>query len=304
MKKYIASVATTIFGILLFTTSLAQAQDRPWRDRDQPGDISDLLADLRELTEDGARTRAASPAFLDNLRDLTNRFDSSGGGQARGALLYDDFRDGNFTRNPAWHVMAGSWQVERNGLRTTIYLRQDQRRPRAGAGDDFVNLLLGSLLNQGRVPPQEESWEPERYTSIVTPVRMTNAFRIRMELSSRDSEGQFDFGPYASNQRDAAYRVTYLPQAPNGLMLSRVTGQGMQVLGRSNGPVDLEDGRTHVIEWQRDRSGMMTVTLDGRPMIRASDRGVRVAFDGFMMVNSGGTYWIRSVSIAGPPGAR
>jgi hypothetical protein len=43
----------------------------------------------------------------------------------------------------------------------------------------------------------------------------------------------------------------------------------------------------------------MTVALDGKQMFEAIDTQISSRFDGFLMDNSGGAYWIHSVAIAG-----
>jgi hypothetical protein len=41
------------------------------------------------------------------------------------------------------------------------------------------------------------------------------------------------------------------------------------------------------------------VALDGKPQIEATDTQLKRRFDGFLIDNGGGSYWIRSVEIAG-----
>jgi hypothetical protein len=67
----------------------------------------------------------------------------------------------------------------------------------------------------------------------------------------------------------------------------------------SRGPINLEDNQAHFLEWKRGPGGKMTVALDGRPVIEATDAQFRKPFNGFLMINSGGTYGIRSVAING-----
>jgi hypothetical protein len=43
----------------------------------------------------------------------------------------------------------------------------------------------------------------------------------------------------------------------------------------------------------------MNVVLDGQDMMQATDRSITKPFDGFLMINSGGTYWVRSVTVDG-----
>ncbi len=63
--------------------------------------------------------------------------------------------------------------------------------------------------------------------------------------------------------------------------------------------VRLEDGRSHTLRWTRAATGEMTVALDGRELLRATDRGFGDAFDGFTIVNRGGDYTVREVSVYG-----
>jgi len=69
------------------------------------------------------------------------------------------------------------------------------------------------------------------------------------------------------------------------------------VIGSHNGAIDLEDGRLHVIDWDRSVAGAMTVSLDGKVLIKATDARLRDPFDGFAMINQGGDYAVRTVSV-------
>ena len=43
----------------------------------------------------------------------------------------------------------------------------------------------------------------------------------------------------------------------------------------------------------------MNVLLDGRDMMQATDRTISKPFDGFLVINSGGTYWVRTITVDG-----
>jgi hypothetical protein len=129
-------------------------------------------------------------------------------------------------------------------------------------------------------------------------VAISDQFYIRLELVSRHGR-QFSFGPYAGHRAQDSYQVTYVSGAANGLVLYRVSDRGSQVLGQSRGPINLDDNQSHVIEWKRGPAGKMTIMLDSRPVIEATDAGLRRPLSGFLMANSGGTYGIKSVAING-----
>ena len=70
-------------------------------------------------------------------------------------------------------------------------------------------------------------------------------------------------------------------------------------MGRSAGAVALEDKKTHRIGWTRRADGSMTVSVDGKALIRARDQGLRDPFDGLALVNRGGDFIVKSVAVWG-----
>ena len=284
-------VLVGLLGVLLLGGSPARAADSrytPWQPPAQAGGMPDLIRNLRSLIDEAERSKAADPTFLDDLRELADTYDNPWPVR----VVYDDFRDGDFTSNPPWTVSAGIWRVDSKGrfggLRSTVY-GPDTANAGPGGGQGFGNYA-------GR--PRQGGGNDDEFAAIYLPVAIPNSFAIRLEIAARDEGGRFDFGPYLG-RGTTAYRLSYQPDAGRGLTLTRVTNQGERVLGGSNGPVNLGDGKSHVIDWKRDRGGNMIVTLDGRPAITVADPMIRRPFDGFLMVNGGGTYWIRSVAING-----
>lgn len=98
--------------------------------------------------------------------------------------------------------------------------------------------------------------------------------------------------------RPLGYRLSYVPGAANGLVLSRIVNRQHQILA-STGAVKLEGGKSRTVLWNRGPGGRMTVSLDGKTVISATDAGSRKAFTGFALVNTGGSYGIRSIAING-----
>lgn len=276
---------------LLGAGAPAAAQDSrysAWGGGSTP-EVQAFLDRLNALIDEATRAKAADPVFLQDLRDLVNEFQNPW--QVR--VLHDDFRDGNFTRNPAWTVSAGQFSVDTKG--GTTGLKSAVAVPGAqAANQNLATAILGALLQ-----PQGAG---ARYASIYTPVALSNAFAIRLELVSGERVGRIDFGPYQGASGAVAYRLAYLPGAAQPLQLQRVTSKGTAVIASSSQPLNLEDGRPHSFDWTRDRSGRMVVAVDGQPVIDVVDTGIRQPFDGFLVINSGGTYWVRSVTIDGTAG--
>jgi hypothetical protein len=294
---------TALFAAALFNGAVGLAEDATyaqWRGQTQNGDMQQLLMQLRALTAKAERDKAADPRFLDDLRKLADGYDS----QWPARILFDDFRDNDFTSNPPWTVRAGTWRIgnpgNMTGLQSRVRVQQNSASSQSGSStQNAVVGILGALLQQQQGGQTQQATQ-DQYAGITTAVAIPNAFAIRVEIASRQPAVRFDFGPYRGTGSDSGYYLTYMPAAANGLTLSSVVGgAGVRQLASSNGPVHLEDNAAHVIDWKRDREGKMTVALDGKVVIQATDLSIRKGFDGFVMGNGGGIYTIRSVTIDG-----
>lgn len=301
-------VALMVLMVAMTASAPASAQDRyrSWSDPDAPGgnrgsthSRTDALIDrLKRLVEDAERARAADPLFLRDLRDLIREFDAPG----RRQLLFDDFRDGDFQRNPRWRVIAGEWWVERNwGLRSAVGVGADAPagESRELKGKEAAAAILGMIIEQatrGDGDGSAPSAVPAM-ASIALDKTLPNAFDIELEFSSWQPQGRLDLGVYQGRAGGPGYALAYNPGG--GFTLLRVIGGGASVIDKARGPFSLEDRKSHQLTWSRGADGAMTVRLDGREILRATDRGFRDPFDGFLLTNRGGDYILKSISIYG-----
>ncbi len=302
MRRYGLLIALLIVPLL--PGALAVRADEPtyapWQGPAQSTDMQQLLKQLRALIAKAEQAKAADPVFLSDLKKLADSYDSPWPTK----VLYDDFKDGDFTVNPAWTVEAGTWRVDTQGsfpgLRTKVFAPQTTGTSQGGSSAQATALgILGALLNPQQTTQSQQPAQ-EQYAAISTRAAIPNSFYIRLEIVSRQPGGRFDFGPYWGGQDGSGYYLTYATTAASGLTLSSVAGgSGVKQIARSSGAVHLEDGAAHVIDWKRDRSGKMTVALDGTVMVETTDLTIRKPFEGFIMANSGGSYIIRSVAING-----
>jgi hypothetical protein len=297
--------AATIFALLLLAApALAQSSRYAPMGDDKLQQFTD---ELSTLIDEAEKARAADYRFLRDLRDLVRRYDQPW----RVELLHDDFRDGDYTANPEWMVKAGDFTVDwRNGLQSRIEKpaaeQPAQQPPRETKKKDVAKALLGALLQEAlkddsndQQPATEPAPASPGHGQIYVAKTITNAFAIRLEITSTEGWGQLAMGPYQGAEQNAGYSLAYNPGATPSLELLRISGRGTSTLDSNPAALTLEDGATHTIEWTRDTEGAMAVSVDGETLLRVTDRGFRDPFDGFTLVNFGGDYTLREITISG-----
>ena len=287
--------AILILACLALSLPAVAQQQRyaPWTDPGAPKvneQLKDFIIRLKGLIEEAESSRAANPRFLRDLRDLAADVDRPW----RKNALFDDFSDGDYTATPAWTVTGGSFQIVRDwGLRSTV---QASQGPKNLSGEQAALVFLGQILDKSR-RKKEIAKDTGGEAAIHAPADISAAFAIKLELSSWKPDGRFEFGPYQGDPGGSGYSLSYRPGRP--LEMLSVSDRGARVIDRGLAPLTLEDKRPHFIDWTRRADGSMSVPVDGADVLTTQDRGFNGAFDGFRLVNRGGDFIVRSVSIEG-----
>lgn len=304
--------------VALPDNAMSQTKYPSWSNPNAPAtaaggsQVQQFADELNKLINDAERDRAASPQFLRDLRDLARRHDNPW----RVSLLKDDFSDGNFTQNPVWSVTKGQFRIERGfGLRgsfdqtsTSTTSSGSSNSGSSSSGGDAAAQLLGAILNQALGGGKKSSGSTQSSTAsssavpqaaIHSAARITNAFSLRMELTSWKTEGFLEIGPYQGSGRTSGYRLIYRAGKTPSLELVRFSSRGTGLIDNYNQALAFEDKRTHVIEWTRDQFGEMKIGVDGKEVIKTNDQSFRDAFDGFSLTNNGGDFIVSKLTIEG-----
>jgi len=293
-----------LIACALLATAPAQSQSKysTWSDPAKPspaadgGGVEQLLDRLNALIDAAEKARAADPVFLKDLRALSGDFASP----AQQTLFMDDFSDGEFAANPAWTVTEGSYWVEQGwGLRSAVTPEDVPAETQPPNKKDLGLAILGAVLKQatkGSSATVTQSAAPPARAAIHAAAPIANAFTMAFEIYSTGPQGRIDIGPYQGAGQAGGYRLAYTPGGR--LELLRMGAKSSAVVQTSAAPLTLEDQKTHALIWTRDGQGRMRVTLDGVEILAAADRGYRDPFNGIAIVNHGGDYIIRRISVS------
>lgn len=291
----------------------AQAQTRynTWSDPNAPQTASQsaFVKELRTLVSEAEKARAADPKFLQDLKNLAAKYDVA----LPTTIFSDDFSDGDFTKNPAWQVTSGKYWIEKGyGLRSFVEKASastsqntTSSQPQKLSKEEMLIGVLGAVLG-GQVQQQGNSQQqaPAAKQSdpaviqLTTPVK--NAFTLKMSFSSWVEGGQFEMGPYQGNDPEVGYKLVYRSGQTPALQLLRNYKNSSSVVA-SWSSLKLEDQKYHEIEWIRNPVGAMSVSIDGKSVLQATDNGFRDDFSGFVMKNTSGDYIIKSVTMQTTP---
>jgi|GEM_PF-219996 len=259
---------------------------------------NEMMGQLNDLIDQAERDRAADPKFLNDLRAII-----TGQKQAWAAtIMKDDFMDGNYTENPEWRVVAGRWWVERGwGLRSALKTEEeaqtssDQPPTNKLTGEEVFGAVLSTILKGTGQVQQKVEADNAGANVIAHDVRIANAFAVRMNVTSWVKGGRFEVSVYQGSDRDMGYVLAYEPEGV--IEMLRVSSRGTSVIERAAGPFALENEKPHDIQWTRDPSGTMSVSLDGAAVFSVSDKGFRDPFDGIRLSGKGSDVIIKTIQI-------
>jgi hypothetical protein len=289
--------------LVIFFTVAPVLTGRAQMDQGQSGGArtQELVDNLKEVIREAEQDRRSNPSITRQLRDLVRRYDWPW----RVSLLFDDFRDGDFTYDPRWIVNHGEFRVARGaGLRSYFDPTPSGRYRTSDRGSDSPALeLLGELLLGGRERAVAETQSSSKSEAeIFTRVGITKAFALKLQLNIKnyvDRNTRLEFGPFQGEERSSGYRLAYESGRSPSLSLLRVGPNRSAVIEMVDQGIVLDDGAPHTMEWRRSVDGEMVVLLDNREVIRALDRAYDDPFDGFSVINKGGEFELKQVSILG-----
>jgi hypothetical protein len=275
--------------VVMADTTTTTQQYTPWQGATGQ-QMKNLIAELKAKIAAAEQSQAASPDFLEDLKATVSKYEAmqtsgSGTPAAPTKIFSDTFSDHEYTSNPAWKVSAGTWGVDQGGVNYGLVSKVRPQKLN-------INNVLGALLNNSQGTNQQN-----QFASIYTPVKIPNAFALKVTLTSKDKQGALNLGAYQGASGSTLYRMVYQPGAAPGIAIQKVTSAGATTLGSLNSVVNLEDGKPHTLLFTRDAQGKMAVKLDDKEVATATDTSIKGDMAGLLFINSGGAYYIRDVTV-------
>lgn len=308
-RHVVAAAWLASAAILPWGGAYAQSAGTPYGSWSPPGATSNavtdaqlesLLKELNAMIAKAEKARAADGVFLQDLKALAARYQNP----TAARLLFDDFSDGDYQRDPAWSVTSGEYWVERGyGLRSKVI--DAAAAPAATSGsvskEQLAISVLGALLNganKNAAPAQPQPTAVvNKPSSIETRTRISNAFTITVELSSWKADGVFEIG-VTQGLDNSGYRIAYMSGQNARLELVKVTSRGRGTVDSKTLPA-LEDQKVHSLTWARAADGAMTVSMDGKAILNARDASFRDPFEALQLSAQGADVIVKSVQLMG-----
>ena len=272
-----------------------------------------LLEELRELARQSREKQAADRWLQRALDDLVARYDRPW----QRSILFEDFNDGDYTRNPAWELIEGRFEVIRGqGL---VARDNTQAAPAAvaptapnGQQADLAGALVGAFLNQafGPAPATTQANGPPHGMTPGGPDRLrlkadvSNAFALTATLrASSQPPTRFEIALLQSPDARYGYRLRVDLSGAGSIELERIrNGMGAivesQPLSAQAGQ-QLGDGRLHDLAWRQAPDGTVSVLIDEQTVFSVTDRAFRDGYPWLELSHSGGDLTLRSLRIEG-----
>jgi len=258
--------------VAIFLTIVPVFSARAQVDRKPAGEtrILELVDQLKDVIQKAEKSRTSDPGLIQQLRDLVRRYDWPW----RVALLYDDFRDGNYTANSSWIVDKGDFRVTRGfGLRSVFTqpvtpTRGPSQRRSERSAIEIIGGMIDEISGRGEKETERRELAPNpplpSAAEIYTALRISNPFAVKLQMTSRgnpEESSRLEFGPYQGRERNRGYRLVYIPGKKPVFALLRISPGRSSVIEVYDQSVNLEDGRSHGLEWRRGTDGEMVVLL-------------------------------------------
>jgi hypothetical protein len=250
-----------------------------------------IVDEVRTLATKARKERSADPWLLQAMDDLVRRYYWPW----RRSVADESFSDGDYSKNPAWEVAAGSFWVDKAlGLRSQAKPAPAADKDKAKLKDVFKEAVLAEIA--GPKPAAAVA-----AAEIYLPAKITNAFALEAGFSLHHppaEHGRVEFGLFEGTRRERGYVLAIASGRENVAELLRVTASGAAVIERVTLPAAIPAGELQKLSWRRDPEGGMLVLLNDKTLMQTADRGLMAPFRSLGLANRGGDIAIKQLALS------
>jgi len=293
-----------LFAVLIINTIAVSARN---------GEQQQLVEELQLLVDKSCLERAADRWLQQALEDLIVKYGSSW----QTELLYEDFRDGDYSRNPRWRVLSGHFWVDRGkGLHSSVDAHYSDASSNWSNGNQsgkisteeaIPGILIGALMgkdNQGdKAPeqPEKAQSDPSQPAVIKLQQNIPNAFALKITFQLQDTSDSARVEITLMQEEDGkyGYRLRAKRGARGFIELERVRNYRAGVVEGADLKLTINDGKQHRLQWQQNADGMVSVLLDNTKLFEPKDKAFRDDYRFLIVTNHSGDLAINSARISG-----
>jgi hypothetical protein len=264
-------------------------------------DVNKIIDEVKTLATKARKERSADPWLLQALDDLVNKYYWPW----RVQVVDETFKDGDYTRSPAWEVAAGNFWIDSSlGLRSKATVattaKSEPEKEKKKKMGDLIRDAVKAEMEKGKPAPAKPETTSAALADIYLPAQLKNAFAVDLTFSQHQpagEQGRIEFGVFEGTRRDRGYVLALTGGKTPMLELLRVKGTATSVVEEQALASDFRTGDAQRLVWRRDPQGGMVVMLNDKTLLETSDRGLTQSFRSFGVTNRGGDYALRKVTL-------
>ena len=198
----------------VFNTPLsvrAEEEDKYGQWQSSDDSLVNMINDLDRIIEEGTKSRAAHPGFLQDLNRIIDQYRIP----EKIIFFADDFADNNFSKNPTWTVEKGEFSIDSYGslyssIAVSKPVTEKEAKPESNS-DRNMRILFGVIneLAKDGNEPQEQGEDVETQAMIRSAKTIPNSFNLEFSFRSNSNWGSTSIGVTQGDDPQSGYHLVY-----------------------------------------------------------------------------------------------
>ncbi len=263
--------------------------------------LKSLLHELQSAIHDADKRMVAHPRFIEELQSLVDRYKA----RLREVFFFEDFTDGDYTKNPEWIIESGRFRVTPgHALWCRVEAESPTQEASSGEDEEPLSIILKEIVRSREKRKRDKKTVPgKKKASIRTLVRIGPAFEVDISFTSESEWGSMEVVLLGGSPAVPRYRLTYkaAPSRKRPIEIVRDRGSRRYIIESATQYPALDDGTPHRMQWIRDAEGKMRVIVDGVEVLSTVELFYRDDFSGLKLINRGGSYEWETIKVLQAP---